>query len=476
MKKNVLRIYLLLLCLLPATACEKFVNVPQPGTQIEEEKVFSSNETAISAMRGIYGEMLIMQASPYYTAVLTGLIGDELDYPTNEDEEEFYYHRINCGTNGYISQYWKLAYNYISRANVIFEKCSVSPSLDASVKKQLMAEALFIRAYWYLNLVNLFGDIPLALNSDYKANAELSRTPVSDVYKQIIDDLIIARQQLSITYVKDSNLSIDAERTRPNSACAGALLARAYLYDAKYAEAERAASLVISNPAYKIESIQSAFLRTSQEAIWQFALPTPNAMNINTMEGFWFILTNTPKNDHRTALSKTLMDAFEAGDQRRTYWTGVYIDTASVHPASYYYAYKYKIKNSTDPTEYTMMLRLAELYLIRAEARVHLGRYAEALADINVLRKRAGLFLYTLNNTQISQANLLKLIMKERQVELFTEQGHRWFDLKRSGSCDAVMEALALNNNNFWKPEYKLLPFPKAETLLNPNLQQNPGY
>ena len=118
-----------------------------------------------------------------------------------------------------------------------------------------------------------------------------------------------------------------------------------------------------------------------------------------------------------------------------------------------------------------MVLRFAELYLIRAEARAQQNKLTganSAASDINVIRTRAGLS----NTTATTQAALLLAVEKERQVELFTEWGHRWFDLRRTGRIDAVLSAVKPT----WKPTAALFPIPYLEIQRNPLLTQNNGY
>ena len=114
------------------------------------------------------------------------------------------------------------------------------------------------------------------------------------------------------------------------------------------------------------------------------------------------------------------------------------------------------------------MFRLAEQYLIRAEARAEQGDLTGAATDLNAIRSRAGLGATTASN----QINLLAAILHERQVELCFEEGFRWFDLKRTGTIDAVLGTVKPT----YKPYAALYPIPFTQTQLNPFLTQNPGY
>src|SRR5690606_33452932 len=116
---------------------------------------------------------------------------------------------------------------------------------------------------------------------------------------------------------------------------------------------------------------------------------------------------------------------------------------------------------------------LSEQYLIRAEARAQLGDLKDALKDLNLIRKRAGLEPKVLNG----KSELLDAIFRERQVELFAEWGHRWLDLKRTGEVDGVMEKVALQKGgDTWTSDKQWWPIPQQELHNNPNLTQNPSY
>jgi hypothetical protein len=115
------------------------------------------------------------------------------------------------------------------------------------------------------------------------------------------------------------------------------------------------------------------------------------------------------------------------------------------------------------------VLRLAELFLIRAEANAQLNNVSNAVDDLNVLRTRAGLDLLP---NSLSQQDCLNAVYQERRVELFAEWGHRWFDLKRTGQADAVLGTM----KPAWKSSAVLYPIPFGEIQLNPLLTQNAGY
>lgn len=466
------RITYVFLLLLLFSGCRKLTEVAAPDDKIQAAEIYKHNNTATKALKTIYALMADGNASTWFTALLTGLGGDELRIVSNSDLQEFYSNRINP-SNVYSGSLWTAAYSYIYMANAVYEGCGNSTSLDPAIKKQLMAEALFIRAYWYFSLTNFYGDIPLPTTTNYKLNASLPRIKKDSVYIQVVADLIAARKDLEENYVGPDSKPGSDERVRPNKATATALLARLYLYMGRYSDAEQqASSLINARSSYGLVPLEDVFKKNSKEAIWQLMASTPNLYSINTHEGAEFIVQYPPTMTGQSVLRNEFVQAFESGDLRKSSWTGVYSDTTVTPAVAYYYPHKYKIKSGLDLQEYTMVFRLAEQHLIRAEARAHLNRLSDAVADINIIRKRAGLSSYTLG----SQANVMKAIMKERQMELFAEAGHRWFDLKRTGNINVVMNAVCPLKSTTWKPAMQLWPIPSNDLSLNPKLKQNEGY
>ena len=171
-------------------------------------------------------------------------------------------------------------------------------------------------------------------------------------------------------------------------------------------------------------------------------------------------------------LTPNLLNAFEAGDQRLNKWVGRQVLSNDTGEQTYYYPLKYKNPiASTTPTEDQMILRLAEVYLIRAEAAAHLNKLDEALADVDLLRQRAG--INTPNPADPSaQEAVLAAIAHERQVELFCEWGNRWYDLKRTGKASSVLG----ESKTGFTEHAALYPVPQQQRLLNVELTQNLGY
>ena len=314
-----------------------------------------------------------------------------------------------------------------------------------------------VRALYYFNMVNLFGGVPLVTSTSYSATDRLPRATADAIYKQVLADLTDARKKLIAAYPS-------AGRARPNLYTALALLAKVNLYEGKWQSAYNEADSVIQSGNYTLEpTLNNVFLDGSNEAIWQ--LPA-NQGYYGVADAQHFV-PGYPGANLDFLLTAPLLNAFEAGDQRLQNWVG----SSVVNGNTLYYPYKYKnVSASTTPTEDQMVLRLGELYLIRAEAAAHLNNLTQALADVNVIRARAGLAASTASAA--SQTAVLAAVMHERQVELFCEWGNRWFDLKRTGTAAAVLGA----EKTGFTSNAALYPVPQSQILLNNTLTQNPGY
>jgi hypothetical protein len=246
-----------------------------------------------------------------------------------------------------------------------------------------------------------------------------------------------------------------------NQSTATALLARVYLYTGDWADAGAQATAVIGNSAlYSLSTnLATVFTPSNSEAILQF-----NNSSTGYTTFAYNVLPNTVAGVPRYILTSQLVNAYEAGDNRRAAW----LDSLAYNGTEYYYPYKYKSLLFGANAEYYTLLRLAEQYLIRAEAEAEQGNIGGAQADINVIRNRAGLG----NTTAGDQASLLAAVAQERRIELNCEWGHRWLDLKRTGTANAVLGA----EKTTWTATDVLWPIPSSEILSNSKLVQNPGY
>ncbi len=308
-------------------------------------------------------------------------------------------------------------------------------------------------------LTGIFGDIPIVRTTDYASNTLLSRNKVDDVYDFIAEDLRNAAELLPENYLGGNNRP-SAQRVRPNKWAAVALLARVYLYQGKWQQAETESSKVIAfTSLYSLlPNPDKVFLANSTEAIWQLMAIVPQ---INSQPGSQLILKGRPA---LVALDTAFVNSFQLNDSRKVSWVNSVTDGGFI----YFYPFKYKIgQNVSVVTEYTMVLRLAEQYLIRSEARANQNKLSEATSDLNIIRERAGLAPLPV----LPLADLLRSIQNERKFELFTEFGDRWLNLKRTNTATSILSALKGSN---WASTDQLYPIPQSEINLNRNLNAEP--
>lgn len=438
--------------------CDSFVEIDPPKTELVSATVYEDNLTAKAVMDGVYSRMMgsLGYASGFANSITIkhGLTSDEL--VANVPNDPFYDNQVLPSNSELVNYFWQEPYQYIYTVNGMLEGLEVSSGVSETLKRQLQGEALFIRAFCYFYLLNDFGDVPLHLGTDFMKNVQSAKSSEGVVYEQIISDLTKAEILLEANYTASSG-----ERIRPSKWAAIALLSRVYLYTEHWELAsEKASQLIASTTLFELQSdVNKVFLKNSKEAVWQLMPVRPN---FNTMEGYRLIPAGTTVSSE--TVSTDLLATFELGDLRYSNW----LKSVSNGGTTWVYPFKYKVRLSASLQEYSMVLRLAEQYLIRAEAKAQLNDLAGALNDLNVIRNRAGLP----NSDAVTKEDILQAIYKERRVELFAEWGHRWYDLKRTGQIDTVLSSIKPN----WQPQAILFPIPEIEVLRNPEITQNVGY
>lgn len=453
------------------TGCKKFADVPPSSNILTSDALFSNENTLNNALAGLYTNTYVEGSGTYQfnLNICPGNSADELVYNgPNTTYDPF----INNGlypSNTTVKEMWGAFYKTIYLANAIIEGVEKNKALlSAAAVDKATGEALFMRAFAYFYVTNLFGDVPLTLTTNLQANNTISRTPQEQVYQQLIKDLTTVKTLLKPDY----SASTTSQRLKPNRYAAAALLARVYLYNNQWKQAEEEASFVLNATSlYNLlpaTDIGKVFYKNSKEAIWQM---NGSATGSNIYLGWTEIGSYFFYNWVGTiVLSDGLTNAFEPGDIRLSNWTTEIPasetddDVILLQPAKY----KSDFTNTTATAEAFTYLRLAEMYLIRAEARARLNTdISSAKDDLNTIRNRAKLG----NTTATTKEELLLAIEQERRVELFSELGHRWFDLKRTGRASTV-----LSYKQGWKKEAMLYPIPQSERQNNKNLSQNTGY
>ncbi len=449
----------ILLLLVAFCGCKDFIEVEKPNSQLTTPAVFDDATTATAAMTDIYAQIReqgLITGKINGLSSLLGAYADELISFENGiyTTAPFYSNSLSSSMT-YITNNWNRTYSQLYAVNAVLEGTENSQLLSEDAKKQIKGEALFLRAFLNFHLVNLYGDVPYVSTTDYTQNRVAARMDSKLLNQKIIADLENAIGLLKPAYIQ-------AGRIRANKHAAQAFLARVFLYEGNYLKAAEMASAVLRETALYsvVNSPELVFLKDSPSTIWQLSA---GANGANTYQGSVFIFQAGPPT--RVSLTEELVAQFEVGDLRKASW----IKSVKNGNNTWYYPFKYKQNAATATTlENSIVLRLEEQYLIRAEARAQLGDLVGAKEDLNVVRNRAGLAAAQ----AVSQNELLRAIKQERRMELFTEFGHRFFDLKRWGQLDEVLGAKA-----GWNSTDSLWPLPLAEMNANPLLApQNPGY
>ncbi|HEX6431171.1 MAG TPA: RagB/SusD family nutrient uptake outer membrane protein [Niastella sp.] len=459
-----IRCKLLIILLLSAglVACNKLLDVPTPPNEIGIDAAFNDSASAVSAVTGIYNRMVLHGFFEW--SGLSYFAARSADEAVSNSYLDLFARDSLLYTNTDVQSMWTQGFESLLMINTCLRGLQSTNRLSATLHRQLLGETLFCRAFVNFYLVNIWGDaIPLITSPDVDVNQTAKSVPRQQMYDQIISDLKEAQGLLTNMYPTSFS------KGRPNLMAANALLARVYLYQGRYSDAITQATTVIgSNLYFPLPPPASAFVAGTKEAIWQLMPPTTTSRETVAVGDATIYLLSA------TSLTPQLLAAFEPGDLRRQSWVVDNIFSG----ATYTTANKYKRHvNNSMLLEYYTVLRLAEQYLIRAEAYTRLGQIEAAIADLNVVRARAGLPALP---GSLTQQQCMSAVEHERQVELFTEWGHRWFDLKRWPGitnpnvtrADEVLGAIKPD----WQPTDQWYPVPRSELQLNAFLVQNPGY
>lgn len=435
------------------TSCDKYVTINNVADNLLAAKIFENEEVANTAINGIYrtAKDRLFYTIPYH-AYLALYADDLTNFSTNASSTDYGENQLQPTDN---TLPWATFYNLVYQSNASIEGLVHSSAISNPAKKQLIAEAKFLRAFSYFNLVNLFGDVPLILSTDVTVSSNAERVPLAQVYSQIRADLMDAQADLR----EDYSIS-GGDRTRANKWVAKAFLARVLLYLRDWENAERQATDVINAGVYALlDGPQSIYAANNKEALLQF----PNNATESNYEASFYITGSSPV----LVCSEFLLNVFHSNDLRRSRWLG----SKTANNRLYYLPFKYTTSGATT-NEWITLFRLGEQYLIRSEARIMQNNFTGAIADVNVVRQKHGGFSTPLPPPS-SQEEGLNIILAERQADLFTEGGHRFFDLKRTGRMDDLMK---IEKPATWRTTALLFPIPLGDLQKNPRLTQNPGY
>jgi len=350
---------------------------------------------------------------------------------------------------------WGSIYNTVYIANFILERLPTVQGVPAVQRDRVLATAHFLRGYAYFVGLYSFGGVPLVTETSIEANRNIARASESEVLTFILDDYTAALGGLPD---QPSNAGFAGKYTL------SAAFAKYYLYIGNWAKAEQYATEVISSNKYQLETAYANLVTEdfTDEAIFEMGYtiaddPGTSATGLNNI--FVGRREMIPSNEVVVALAST-----ESGERFSS--ISFNSDLLKGNDNGWLVA---KYGTADQDNNNVVVFRLGEMYLIRAEARAQQSNVTGAKADIDILRSRAKAPLLG----TVNQSQMLQIIEAERRFELAFE-GHRWYDLVRTGRANVVMSAFSAN----WKDTYELWPIPQREILNNPSLtgNQNPGY
>jgi starch-binding outer membrane protein, SusD/RagB family len=430
----------------------------EPEDAIPADKAFK-NKAGIE--RGILGSYSELQSLSYYGRsyyIFADLAADNLIHPidaTNTDYAEVDNNAI-LPENSAVSGIWASIYSSINTANNVIEKVPGMADMTDDEKNAALGELRFLRALNHFNLVNFFGPIPIKIKPTVGVkDLNAGRDPVDSVYSQIIRDLRFAEQNINPS---------NSAKTRATKTAASALLARVYLYKKDYESAYAKANEVLAADTSLLKNYADIFAGdASAESIFEIDFSEVDRNRIAE--------NNFPKtlNGRReVAPSDSIMNAFEPNDKRKP--ASIAADTALIpHDSTTipnFYADKYN--DLSKGADNVIIIRRAELFLIRAEAEAHRATpdITAIQNDINKIRLRAGLSPTAVTSIE----ELLAVIEHERWVE-FAFEGQRWFDLVRTGRAMQVLPAVTNINKTLFP-----IPLSEIQTNKSPDMKQNEGY
>lgn len=456
--KKIVYPVLMIVLLVSSASCEKFVETDFPNNQLATEMVFEDEKTADAALAGLYAGLWtnsVVSGTSDGSGAFLGTYADDITcvFTSAGNSILDIYNNQPLPTNSTITLVWTNAYQQVYMANSIIAGVEKSKSLSEQTKTRIRGEALFIRSLIYYYLYQIFGEIPYTDTTDYVYNRNLGRMPKDEFLVRLETDLSEAVNLLPASYR-------NPERIYANKATGYVLLAKMKMLIGKWQEAEFLAQTVIQNSEYVFQTdLSKVFQKSGKHIIWQLK---PKNNTDATQEALMYNFTGAPTS---FILNPALINSFAANDLRRqNYFTAVVFGTQTN-----YKQIKYKVTTATNSTEYSVVYRLEDVYLMLAESLLMQNKTAEAVPFINYTRQRAGLAPL---NSSISQAQAFLEMKAERRKEFFAEHGSRFFDLKRWEELDQLK---TVKPN--WKNTNRFLPLPQKELLLNDNLKpQNDGY
>lgn len=465
------------------TSCTKELELAPH--QIYYDNFYQTEDDALSAVNGVYDVLGAVNQYSSSLWLIQDISSDDCNArPTLNDPNLHQFNTYNIQpSNNYLAGIWQGSYLGISRANVVLEKVPTI-KMDSARRQRIVGEARFLRGLFYFNLVRLFGEVPIdtipVSASLTDKEVYLFKSPVSDVYTQIIKDISMAADRLPLIY-SNSN-----DKGRATKGAAWGLLSKVYLTTNNWANASLFASKVIESKQYSLNADYISNFKevnkNGKESVFevQFYKRANSENSQMVISGLPSIQGLFSAGTEIMLPTTDLLNSFETGDRRKvvTFFSSYWFYNFEPHIWKYWDQDAYKPAATTQSGADFFVMRYSEILLMYAEAlnEANSGPTTEAYTAINLVRARAR----NGNNTVLpdyaglDHDGFKQAVLNERRHE-FVSEGQRWFDLVRTGTLIESVKRAKGEASNPTAINY-VFPIPQRELDNNRNLKQNEGY
>ena len=461
-------------------ACEDILD-KEPLGRLDAGSYFQSGSDALQAINAAYEPLLFNNNNANFYWAMGVVTSDnaiaggdgsrpgivEMDFLTfTPRTQEF-------------NDFWRLNYSGITQCNTVLEEV---PGIDMNqaLKDRITGEALFLRAYYYFLLTQVYGDIPLLVKVTPPDELKVPKTSKGAIYAQIISD---CDQAASLLPAQQEGANVG----RATQGAAYALAAKAYLYQKDWNKVLEYADKVKALGIYDlIMDYGDNFRKETQnnnESVWEIQ-HTNLELGVGNFLNQWWASKKYGEGYGFAEVTEDFVNEFEEGDPRLKFTVAMRNDpyfeliykpsfsSTRFGPLKYLQSDSVATQKADGDINYTA-IRFAEVLLWEAEALAELGRMQEAQTPLERVRARARAQADDPVNTlamvtTTDQQEMIEAVRHERRVELGFEM-HRFFDLVRWGIADKLIP-------DFQTEKHEVFPIPQTEIDLNPNLSQNAGY
>ncbi|WP_439185616.1 RagB/SusD family nutrient uptake outer membrane protein [Carboxylicivirga taeanensis] len=492
--KNIGHILAILIVVAGMSACNEEWLETVPPASVTPPTFWASESSATMAVNAMYNTINSWDHISFGSFGIKNIYSDDADkgsipgdgVPMPEFDE------LNVLTsNIHVNAWWNSNFQGVNRANQVLENVPKMSALDEDVRKELLGQAHFFRAYFFFNLVRAFGDVPKVDRLLTPDEFNLPRSPKAEIYK----DIIIPDLTKAVEYLPEKSEYPLAQMGRITKGAARGMLAKACLFIQDNENALKYAQEVIESNEYSLMADYATNFRSLGENSVESLFEVQCSNFFNGNDGH--TITQLPRDAGSgrswgwgfNVPSESLLNEYEEGDPRKaatvitrgqTLYDGVVVGTQAKNPYYNYKSYQPYEENDWNGSKNIIILRYADVLLIAAEAANETGKTGLAQNYLEQVRLRArnGNTAILPEVTSSDKQTLRHAIWHERRVELAMES-HRTFDLMRMDDVEPGYAAKAYQNDGKtnWSDYKKLMPVPAIQIDLSKGvLTQNPGY